>query len=168
MSSHVCVTPRCLRGHPRPCFSAQGSAHILRALQAGISQGPLGPALWVCGQQDSHCATAAHFPKKPQPLTLVLINCQGYTGKSNLGAVSQGKWDQALCSLSSSPELTSIIVCNCTTRGKGDSFPADPHPLKGGLGAPHLCVRSGPGHWGAMLLSSRHIWRIISHSMFLL
>lgn len=128
-----------------------GLASVLRGLgvfsepcRVGICQGPPWRALCVCGQQDSHCAAAAHFPKNPQPLTLVLINCRCYAGKSNLGALSQGKGDRALCFLSSSPELMSIRVCICTSSGEGDSFPADPHPLEGGLGGPSSVCAQWP------------------------
>lgn len=34
VSCYICVTPQCLRGHPRPCFCTQGSRRILRALQS--------------------------------------------------------------------------------------------------------------------------------------
>lgn len=91
VSCFVCVTPQCLRGHPGPCFCTQGSRRISEPCRASVCQVPLWPALWVCGQQDSHCATATHFPKNPWPVTLVLINCCCYARKSNLGAISQGK-----------------------------------------------------------------------------
>lgn len=149
VSCFVCVTPQCLRGHPGPCFCTQGSRRISEPCRASVCQVPLWPALWVCGQQDSHCATATHFPKNPWPVTLVLINCCCYARKSNLGAISQGKWDQALCSLSSSPELMRTGVCNCTASGKGDSFPADPHPARRRSGGPSSLWAEWPsdGSW---------------------
>lgn len=171
---HTCCLAVLTWAVPGLASALRGPGIFLEHRRASICQVPLWPDLWICGQRDSHCATATPFPKNLWPLTLVLINCCCYAGKSDLGAVSQGKRDQALCSLSSSSELMSTRVCNCTTSGKCDSFPAAPHPAPGRWG-PLIPVCGvairwflSPGHWGAVLLSSRHIWRIISHSMFLL